>query len=105
MAGATHVIDLGEVEAHRPALARREAQVVLGTRSRPLAQSLLAEDDGERKGEVTLRRITNEDGLRAPVSRGFPGLGLVVLLVIQILNVYQPQGMTPYGLRKQRRVE
>jgi hypothetical protein len=26
--------------------------------------------------------------------------GLVVLLVIQILNVYKPRGMTPYGWRK-----
>lgn len=26
--------------------------------------------------------------------------GLVVLLVIQVLNVYKPQGMTPYGWRK-----
>ncbi len=30
-----------------------------------------------------------------------PGLGLVVLLVIQVLNVYKPRGMTRYGLRKQ----
>jgi hypothetical protein len=30
-----------------------------------------------------------------------PGLGLVVLLVIQVLNVYKPQGLTPYGWRKQ----
>lgn len=30
-----------------------------------------------------------------------PGLGLMVLLVIQVLNVYKPQGMTPYGWRKQ----
>jgi hypothetical protein len=30
-----------------------------------------------------------------------PGLGLVVLLVIQILNVYKPRGMTRYGWRKQ----
>jgi hypothetical protein len=30
-----------------------------------------------------------------------PGLGLVVLLVIQVLNVYKPQGMTRYGRRKQ----
>ena len=30
-----------------------------------------------------------------------PGLGLVVLLVIQVLNVYKPRGMTPYGWRKQ----
>jgi hypothetical protein len=31
-----------------------------------------------------------------------PGLGLVVLLVIQVLNVYKPTGMTRYGRRKQR---
>jgi hypothetical protein len=30
-----------------------------------------------------------------------PALGLVVLLVIQVLNVYKPQGMTRYGRRKQ----
>jgi hypothetical protein len=30
-----------------------------------------------------------------------PALGLVVLLVIQVLNVYKPQGMTRYGQRKQ----
>lgn len=29
------------------------------------------------------------------------GLGLVVLVVIQVLNVYKPQGLTPYGWRKQ----
>jgi hypothetical protein len=30
-----------------------------------------------------------------------PGLGLVVLLVIQVLNIYKPPGMTRYGRRKQ----
>lgn len=30
-----------------------------------------------------------------------PGLGLVVLLVIAVLNVYKPRGMTRYGWRKQ----
>jgi hypothetical protein len=30
-----------------------------------------------------------------------PGLGLVVLLAIQVLNVYKPLGMTRYGWRKQ----
>lgn len=28
--------------------------------------------------------------------------GLVVLLVVQVLNVYKPPGMTPYGWRKQQ---
>ena len=32
---------------------------------------------------------------------GHPGIGLVVLLVIQVLNVYKPRGMTGYGRRKQ----
>ena len=31
-----------------------------------------------------------------------PGVGLLVLLVITILNVYKPRGLTPYGWRKQR---
>lgn len=30
-----------------------------------------------------------------------PGIGLLVLLVIQVLNVYKPRGMTQYGQRKQ----
>lgn len=29
------------------------------------------------------------------------GIGLLVLLVIQVLNVYKPRGLTPYGWRKQ----
>lgn len=31
-----------------------------------------------------------------------PGLGLVVLLAVQVLNLYKPQGMTRYGWRKQQ---
>jgi hypothetical protein len=31
-----------------------------------------------------------------------PGVGLLVLLVIQVLNVYKPRGLTPYGWRKQQ---
>jgi hypothetical protein len=30
------------------------------------------------------------------------GAGLVVLLVIQVLNVYKPRGLTLYGWRKQQ---
>ena len=30
------------------------------------------------------------------------GLGLLVLLVITVLNVYKPRGVTPYGWRKQQ---
>lgn len=29
------------------------------------------------------------------------GVGLLVLLVVQVLNVYKPRGVTPYGWRKQ----
>jgi hypothetical protein len=31
-----------------------------------------------------------------------PGVGLLVLLMITGLNVYKPQGLTPYGWRKQQ---
>jgi hypothetical protein len=30
------------------------------------------------------------------------GVGLLVLVVVQVLNVYKPRGMTPYGWRKQQ---
>ncbi|MGH2826004.1 MAG: DUF2269 domain-containing protein [Actinomycetota bacterium] len=30
-----------------------------------------------------------------------PAIGLVVLLVVQVLNIYKPPGMTRYGWRKQ----
>ena len=30
-----------------------------------------------------------------------PGVGLIVLLAITVLNVYKPRGLTPYGWRKQ----
>lgn len=30
------------------------------------------------------------------------GAGLLVLLVVQVLNVYKPPGLTPYGWRKQQ---
>lgn len=32
-----------------------------------------------------------------------PGLGLVVLLVVQVMNVFKPRGMTRYGWRRQQR--
>ena len=31
-----------------------------------------------------------------------PSVGLLVLLMITVLNVYKPQGLTPYGWRRQR---
>jgi hypothetical protein len=33
---------------------------------------------------------------------GHPGIGLVILLVIQVLNIYKPEGLTRYGWRKQQ---
>ena len=30
-----------------------------------------------------------------------PSVGLLVLLVIAVLNIYKPRGLTPYGRRKQ----
>ena len=30
------------------------------------------------------------------------GVGMLVLLVIQVLNMYKPRGTTPYGWRKQQ---
>ena len=45
-------------------------------------------------------------GTAAHESRGgdllHPSVGLLVLLVITVLNVYKPQGVTPYGWRRQR---
>ena len=31
-----------------------------------------------------------------------PAIGLLILLAVQVLNVYKPKGLTPYGLRRQR---
>lgn len=31
-----------------------------------------------------------------------PGIGLVVLLVVQVLNIYKPRGLTRYGRRRHR---
>ena len=45
-------------------------------------------------------------GAAAPEGRGgdllHPSVGLLVLLVITVLNVYKPRGVTPYGWRRQR---
>ena len=49
-------------------------------------------------------------GVTAEVLRGglpsellHAGVGLVVLLAIDVLNVYKPSGMTPYGRRRESR--
>ncbi len=43
-------------------------------------------------------------GLRAGLQSELlhAAVGLLVLVVIQVLNVYEPRGMTPYGWRKQQ---
>jgi hypothetical protein len=33
---------------------------------------------------------------------GHPAIGLVILLAVQVLNLYKPQGLTRYGWRKQQ---
>jgi hypothetical protein len=38
-------------------------------------------------------------GLRSELVHA--GVGLLLLLVVQVLNVYKPRGMTPYGRRRQ----
>ena len=51
-----------------------------------------------------LARAGDEAGLHALGGDVVhPGLGLVVLLTITVLNVYKPRGVTAYGRRRQRR--
>ena len=52
-------------------------------------------------------RVPDQQLLALPSTLPHSVGGLVVLLVIQVLNVFKPQGLTPYGWRKsdqQRRV-
>lgn len=48
------------------------------------------------------RTPTGPERLRGSGDLLHPGVGLLVLLVITVLNVYKPRGVTPYGWRKQR---
>jgi hypothetical protein len=47
---------------------------------------------------------SNVDMLRAGLQSELlhAGIGLIVLVVIQVLNVYKPRGLTSYGWRKQQ---
>jgi hypothetical protein len=46
---------------------------------------------------------TSAEALRAlPNTLGHSIGGTIVLIVVLVLNVYKPRGMTPYGRRKQR---
>ena len=44
--------------------------------------------------------VALRDGLQGELLHG--GVGLLVLIVTQVLNVYKPRGLTPYGWRKQQ---
>ena len=52
---------------------------------------------------IAANPTTTGDKLRAlPGTLLHSGLGMLVLLVITVLNVYKPRGLTPYGWRKLR---
>jgi hypothetical protein len=66
------------------------AIVVLLTRLEPISyRATLAADPS-----------TSSADLRNAGVLLHPGLGLLVLLVVTALNVYKPNGLTPYGWRK-----
>jgi hypothetical protein len=44
--------------------------------------------------------LTALDGLGGDL--GHPAIGLLILLVVQVLNLYKPKGLTRYGWRKQQ---
>ena len=56
-----------------------------------------------RMADIAADPTTSSDTLRAlPNTLVHSVGGMVVLLVIQVLNVYKPRGLTPYGWRKQQ---
>jgi hypothetical protein len=50
------------------------------------------------------RDATDDGALRGGLQSELlhAGIGLLILLIIQVLNVYKPRGLTPYGWRKQQ---
>lgn len=64
---------------------------------------LLAEAEviGRMAGLAAERTTSDDDLLALPPTLLHSAGGLVVLLVVQFLNVYKPQGLTPYGWRRQ----
>lgn len=56
-------------------------------------------------GTVTNMDNSSIDMLRAGLQSELlhAGIGLVVLVVIQLLNIYKPRGLTSYGWRKQQK--
>ena len=63
----------------------------------PAVSRVAALAAGTRSGEVAALR----GGLRSELLHA--GVGLMVLLVVQVLNVYKPAGMTAFGRREQMR--
>lgn len=56
-----------------------------------------------RMAEIAAAPTTSADALRAlPNTLVHSVGGTLVLLMIQVLNVYKPRGLTPYGWRKQQ---
>jgi len=56
-----------------------------------------------RIADVAADPTTSSDQLLAlPSTLLHSAGGLLVLLVVQVLNVYKPQGLTPYGWRRQQ---
>ena len=72
----------GQFESYIPAIS-----IAAGARIRPIAESLIAQENPKNPGEILLRRFVNEDGLRSPVSLGFTGLGLDDPFTIDSLEV------------------
>jgi len=58
--------------------------------------------------EVPTVRYVAEKAASATDPRGLPGTlphsigGAVILLIVIVLSVYKPRGITPYGWRKER---
>lgn len=55
---------------------------------------------------ATAELAQSADGARLEAlggDLGHPGIGLGILLVIQVLNMYKPAGLTRYGWRKQQK--
>ncbi len=64
---------------------------------------LLAEAGVVSRSAAVAASATSVGELRAlPPTLPHSVGGLLVLLLIQVLNVYKPQGLTPYGWRKQK---
>lgn len=53
---------------------------------------------------AAIARAPDTDPTSLGSDLAHPGIGLVVLLVIQTLNVYKPRGMTRHGRRIRRRL-